>query len=101
MLKGTGKQVAWAEDIMNIARETVNSNIKAIKEQQEKYNGQFRKDELEAYERVGQQLEAMFSKVTEASQIINMRSRLTGAFINEMVQEYVNMMQIKRVKEER
>lgn len=30
MLKGTEKQIAWAEDIMNIARETVNSNIKAI-----------------------------------------------------------------------
>lgn len=96
MLKGTEKQVAWAEDIIRVARETVNSNIQTIKEQQEKYNAEFRKNELDGYTACGKSLEAMLSKVEDASQIISMREKLSSRSINEMVNEYVRMVQIRK-----
>lgn len=100
-MKGTEKQIKWAEDIIREARETINCNVKNIKEQQEKYNCKWRQDEIEAFEMCGKSLEEMLSKTNDASQIINMRAKLSSRSIIEMVHEYCFVMKNRKQKEER
>lgn len=88
MLKGSEKQIAWAEDIIGEARRTVENNIALIKGIQEQHNLKVRQDELEAYELCGKQLEEMLANIDSASKIIDMRDQLSSANINKMVSEY-------------
>ena len=103
MLKGTEKQVAWAEDIIREARETISRNIENIKNLQaeytEKYGEEFknfRQDEVEAFEKCGESLEAMLAGIDSASKIIDMRSKLSSGNILHMVWEYKNVMNNRR-----
>lgn len=88
MLKGSEKQIAWAEDIIREARETVKNNIAFIKNLQEKHGLKVRQDELEAYELCGKQMEEMLANIDSAAKIIDMRDQLSSANINKMVSEY-------------
>ena len=96
MLKGSEKQVAWAEDIIAGARGTIKANIDNIKAQQEKYNMKFRQDELEAYEKCKESLETLLAGIDSAAKIIDLRYKISGRAINEMVHEHVNVMKNKR-----
>lgn len=88
MLKGSEKQIAWAEDIIREARETVKNNIAFIKNLQEKHGLKVRQYELEAYELCGKQMEEMLVNIDSAAKIIDMRDQLSSANINKMVSEY-------------
>lgn len=99
MLKGTEKQVAWAEDIVAIARRTISSNIENIKNLQAEYTEKygegfknFRQDELEAFEKCGESLEAMLANVDSAAKIIDMREKLSSRSILDMVNQYCFVM---------
>ena len=101
MLKGTEKQVAWAEDIIAEARRTVQNNLNNIKKQREELGAgfeQFRQDEVEAFEKCGESLETMLAGIGSASKIIDMRSSLSSGNILHMVQEYCYVMNNKRSK---
>lgn len=100
-MKGTEKQIKWAEDIIESARGTIKANIENIKAQQEKYNCKWRQDELEAFELCGKSLEELLDKVTEASQVIDMRHKISSHAIIEMVHEYVNVMKNKKQREQK
>lgn len=100
-MKGTEKQIKWAEDIIESARGTIKANIENIKAQQEKYNCKWRQDELEAFELCSKSLEELLSKVTEASQVINMRHKISSHAIIEMVQEYLYVTKNRKQREKR
>lgn len=95
-LKGTEKQVAWAEDIIASARGTIKTNIENIKAQQEKYNCKFKQDELEAYEKCSESLETLLAGIDSASKIIDMRYKISGGAIIEMVHQYVFVMKNRK-----
>lgn len=95
MLKGTEKQIKWAEDIIREARETIKNNIENIKALQQEYSEKFdeemkafRQDEVEAYELCGKQMEAMLENIDSAAKIIDMREKLSSRNINKMVNDY-------------
>lgn len=98
MLKGTEKQVAWAEDIIGEARRTIEGNIERIKVEQEKHGIPVMQDYLEAYARCGETLENMLSKIDSASKIIEMRDRISSREINRMVDQYVLIQKNKNNK---
>lgn len=105
MLKGTEKQVAWAEDIIRVARGTIRSNIDNIKNLQAEYTEKygegfknFRQDELEAFEKCGESLEAMLANIDSAAKIIDMRAELSSRSILDMVDKYCFIMNIMKNK---
>lgn len=90
MLKGTEKQVAWAEDIIREARETIKRNIEIEKAEEEKNNVPgFFAIEIACFEECGKSLEQMLSGINEASKIIDMRYRLSSGAILKMVNDEV------------
>ena len=99
MLKGTEKQVAWAEDIIREARETISRNIEFKKQEEERNNVPgFFALEIEAFEKCGESLETMLAGIDSASKIIDMRSKLSSGSILRMVQEYCYVMRNRRTK---
>lgn len=97
-MKGTEKQIKWAEDIIRDARETIRRNIELIKALQEKHGYDVRQDELEAYEKCSESLEKVFASTEEAGAIIEMRNRISGRAINEMVNRYCLIQKNKEMK---
>lgn len=79
-MKGTEKQIAWAEDIIKSARGTVAANVKLNNERAEehaKIEGskayQYYREEAEKWTRLGEQLEKIFSMTDDAVKIIEER----------------------------
>ena len=83
-MKGTEKQIKWAEDIMNNALNTVNANIEHSKTSDALLT------RLQVYEEIKKMLEESFSQVTEASQLINARDRFDPRRINNIAQQREN-----------
>lgn len=81
-LKGTEKQIKWAEDIIREARETIKNNIANI----DKIDTiGIRSIERQCYVECGESLEQMLSQINDAATIINMRDKLSSHSINQMV----------------
>lgn len=78
-LKGSEKQIAWAEKIRNGAMETCEINIKLAKEKIERYPGvaDFEYD-LKAFENLKNQFESLFDDLEDASKIIDKRDVLSS-----------------------
>lgn len=96
--EGDRKQIKWVEDIIRDARETIRRNIELIKALQEKHGYDVRQDELEAYEKCSESLEKVFASTENASDIIEMRNRISGRAINEMVNRYCLIQKNKEMK---
>nr|DAL64440.1 MAG TPA_asm: hypothetical protein [Caudoviricetes sp.] len=74
-LKGSEKQVKWAEQIRDNAINTVNRNIDLANERIKKYPSAQKKyqNEIESLQEIGKQLKEVLLKVSNASQIIEKR----------------------------
>lgn len=84
-MRGSEKQIAWAEDIKKEAYGTVNANIKTLDEKIEKYpNWETAKKERAAFIRVREMLDEVFGKIEDASVIIEKRYMLSGKSIIEL-----------------
>ena len=79
-MKGTEKQIKWAEDIIAAARSTVEGNIKRSAEMAAQHKV-FEKD-LEQWKKIGEQLEAVLAMIgDDAAKIIDKREKLSGAYL--------------------
>ena len=76
-MKGTEKQIKWAEQILADARNTIQANIRLAQKNYEKYNHEvFFEDRLTALNLISDQFEAMVENMT-ASMIIDARDRIS------------------------
>lgn len=82
-MKGTEKQIKWAEDIIAKARETLDRNI-ALIDRVDTIGA--RKDERQCYVDCRESLEKMLEGVDDAAKIIDMRERLSSSSILQMVE---------------
>lgn len=82
-MKGTEKQIKWAEDIIRGARETLDRNIELIDK-----NGTavLLKDRRQCLVDCKESLEKMLAGIDDAAKIINMRERLSSRAILQMVE---------------
>ena len=73
-MKGTVKQIKWAEDIKETAYRTIETNVELLKNKLEKYpNWERFKVEIEGYEKVRETLDKFFEMTDEAADIIEKR----------------------------
>lgn len=87
-LKGTEKQIKWADDIRTSAINHCDINIKFAKENLEKNpNVEIYKDNIEFYTMAKNQLVEMFDKIEDAGEIINRREFFTADRINWVVEQ--------------
>lgn len=83
-MKGTEKQIKWAEDIIEEARATIKNNIANI----DKVDTiGIRAIERQCYVECGESLERMLSKIDDAATIIDMRDELSPYSVNQMVND--------------
>lgn len=84
-MKGTEKQIKWAEDIKRVALENLQNNITRMEQNKECFVY-----ELKAFNETKEDVEKVFEVCEEASQIINMRDRLYNilSFANERARYY-------------
>ena len=97
-LKGTEKQIAWAESIREESINTCDKNIELAKERIEKYPGvaSYERD-LKAYEEIKSQVVSVFDKIEDAAYIIDNRKSLDS---NRIVY-LANQLILKMEREER
>lgn len=70
MMKGTEKQIKWAEDIKRVAIENLQNNITRMEQ-----NKEYFVYELKAFNETLVEVETVFNSCEEASQIINARDK--------------------------
>lgn len=88
-MKGTEKQIKWAEGIKESAYGTIEANIELLNEKLEKYpNWESVKAEIKGYEKVRETLDKFFEMTDEASKVINARHILDGESIIEQARKY-------------
>lgn len=90
-MTGSAKQIAWAESIINDARETIRRNIE-LDEQRAATFGAYFDTELAAWNKVSELFERAISMATSASQIIDSRSRLSGSAMIRMQNQFATML---------
>lgn len=73
-MKGTEKQVKWAEDIIEGARRTIAANIKLNREREAQFGAVIYTARAEQWEKLSAQVEAAVAKCDDAAIIINKRS---------------------------
>nr|DAF09711.1 MAG TPA: hypothetical protein [Caudoviricetes sp.] len=94
-LKGTEKQIKWAEDIIREARETIKNNIANI----DKIDTiGIRAIERQCYVECGESLEQMLSQIDDAATIIDMRDKLSSYSINQMVSREENRRREQKIR---
>lgn len=86
-LKGTEKQIKWAEDIIREARATIKNNI-ALIDRVDTIG--IRAIERQCFVDCGESLEKMLSQINDAATIIDMREKLSSSSILQMVNEEEN-----------
>lgn len=69
-MKGTEKQVKWAEDIKRVEIENLQNNITRMEEHKEHFVY-----ELKAFNETKEEVEKVLEDCEDASQIINMRDK--------------------------
>ncbi len=90
-MKGTEKQIKWAEDIKEAAYGTVNGNIELLQERLNKYpNWDSLKNEIKGYEKVREVLDMFFNQIAEASQVIDKRFMPEGEALVNQARAYTN-----------
>lgn len=85
-LKGSDKQVKWAEDIIADIYSTANDNIKLAHEKQWSHADKWE----EAFDQIINQLEGFLSKNDQAGVIITHRERFSSDRILFLANKYVN-----------
>lgn len=99
-LDGSEKQIAWATDIINGARENIAHGIEhhTLGGGVNIVTGERRKQPddalwIEGYEKLSESFEKLVAKTTEAKDIIENRDRYTGSSLIWYVNQYVLRMQ--------
>lgn len=84
-MKGTEKQIKWAEDIKRTVLENLQNNIDRMEEHAEHFPY-----ELKAFKETKEEAEKAFEVCENASQIINMRDRFYNIidFANRKARKY-------------
>jgi len=80
-MKGTEKQIKWAEDIINDAYNTIDANIARM----EKESKEFFHFNIQAYKECRKKLEETLETCDDAAVIIKCRNQFDPRRINEMV----------------
>lgn len=79
-LKGTVKQIKWAEDIRKKAVIEINAGIQVLEQPEDRA----------AYEEVGRQYQKVFETITDAARIIEIREKLSKESIKYWVRKTRN-----------
>lgn len=85
-LRGSEKQIAWAEDIRNEAIRTADLNIESSKKRMKEYGDSGKAlfgPRLEAYKQVKANLLNALSKMDDASKIIDKSHIISGDTVNK------------------
>lgn len=82
-LKGTEKQIKWAEDIRKKAVIEINAGIQVIEQPEDRA----------AYEEVGRQYQKVFETITDAARIIEIREKFSPKSIKYWVRKTRNKSQ--------
>lgn len=80
-LKGTEKQIAWAEQIRQDTLGTAERNIKSLEDKIKQYGDIF-KPNLAAYKQVRSNLLSALTKIDDASLLIDKRHIFSGETVN-------------------
>lgn len=94
-LTGSEKQKSWAQDIVDNALNTIDSNIKRLTETKIKVMPQS-KEEAEIYKLFRGQIVEQLKKFKSASQVIDYRDTIDPRRINEMVNFEYNRRKLKK-----
>lgn len=84
-LKGSEKQIAWANSIRNDAVNTMERNIKSYTERNEKAEGLFA-IEIAVWTELRNMVVSQIKDIDSAAKIIDIRSRLNSSFLADMAQ---------------
>ena len=90
-LKGSPKQVAWAEDIRKDAFDFINGCIENNKKKNEELGFGFFDKDIKAYEACLDAVTDFFNKVDDASVVINNRYNLSAKSLMEQCERYKRM----------
>lgn len=89
-MKGTEKQILWAEDIKRETLETCDANIRLSQARLDEYKADmFKLDEI-AYRLVKAAFVKMFAGIDDAGAIINRRHRMGGSGVNSLADQIRN-----------
>lgn len=94
-MKGTEKQIKWAEDIKDEAMGTIEANITRLEKLTAQCPNRWLLLEKELFESLQKQIGDFFASTEEASKVIDARNRLSGSFLLEMVNDEVIRQQNK------
>ena len=84
-MKGSEKQIKWAEDILANGKATITRNIELDKERLAKYGDIMFAESIEIWEQIEAEYDKIIANVTDASEIIAKRHRLSpDALIREV-----------------
>ena len=84
-MKGTEKQIKWAEDIMHDVLDTCEKNIKINSERHEQTGLDMFKAQAVLYKIVKATFEKAFAGIEDAGAFIDMRHRYSGETANRFV----------------
>jgi len=84
-LTGSDKQVSWANDIRQRAMDTIDFNIKSLQEHYNRTNFAQSMVGRDLYKDMKKELSGILQKTSSASEIINMRDKLSPQRIKNIV----------------
>lgn len=87
-MKGTEKQIKWAEDIMSDAFNTIDANVNRM----EKENPELFRFEIQAYKECREMIEKSFATCEEAKQIIENRGMFDPSRITQIAGQRANQL---------
>ena len=91
-LTGSSRQVSWANEIRQSTMETIDFNIRSSKEHYERTGIVKSMIKRDLYSDMKKGFADLFSKTTNASDIINIRNRLSARNINGIVDKMASEM---------
>ena len=95
-LKGTQKQVAWAEDIRKNAIDWIEKRIQQYKDRNRENDTLIFNKNIEAAEIMLEDLKRMLDKVEDASTIIGMRNKLATESLQDIYKAYFMRLDLSR-----
>ncbi len=95
-LKGTEKQVAWAEDIRKKAIDWIEGRIQQYKDRNRENDTLIFNKNIEAGETMLEDMKEMLDKVEDASTIIGMRNKLAAESLQDIYRAYFMRLDLSR-----
>ena len=95
-LKGTQKQVAWAEDIRKNAIGWIEKTIQQYKDRNTENDTQLFNKNIEAGEMMLEDMKKMLDKVEDTSVIIGMRDKLAVKSLQDIYRAYFTRVDLSK-----